>query len=553
MKGKIGGFFKKHKKVLIIVPVVAAVVIWVIHSMTGMADDGVEMEAQTANLQKQDLQVVINGSGTIEPNDQYTISPMVQGEIVSAPFEEGEVVKKGQLLYQFDTSEAEESIETAEIGMEQARQGYNEEVRAKEESDKNRQLKAEQEGYVKKLYVEKGDTIAVGTVIADIYDNTHMLLEVPFNATDVKKSWVGKRAVVEVGDDEERLSGKVKSISSVTSVLSGNMVVKYVTIEVKNPGGIAPGATATASVAGVDCNSEGSFTVKSEGQIIASAQGIIENLALKEGSYVKKGAVYLTIQDSTIKDAVANADYSVRTSQSQLDSAQKKLEDYEIKAPISGTVIKKTAKAGDSINGNFQGSMAVIYDLSKVKFQMKVDELDVLQLEVGQSVEVTVDALENATMTGHITNISLEASTNGGVTEYPVTVEMDEVGQLLPGMNVKAAVLVSEEKDAMCIPVGALQRGDYVYVKNKEGETVQPSTEDVDVDYEMPEGFHKVYVETGMANDMYVQILSGLSPEDEVYIPDVLLTDAETMLYGGDEYYEDEESADDSMDESAGE
>ena len=40
MKGKIGGFFKKHKKVLIIVPVVAAVVIWVIHSMTGMADAG---------------------------------------------------------------------------------------------------------------------------------------------------------------------------------------------------------------------------------------------------------------------------------------------------------------------------------------------------------------------------------------------------------------------------------------------------------------------------------------------------------------------------------
>ena len=243
---------------------------------------------------------------------------------------------------------------------------------------------------------------------------------------------------------------------------------------------------------------------------------------------------------------MANADLTLRGAQNQLDSAQKSLDDYSIDAPISGTVITKNAKEGDTINATYQGSLAVIYDLSKVKFQMKVDELDVLKIAVGQEVSVTADALEGVTMTGHITNISLEAVTNGGVTEYPVTVEMDEVGQLLPGMNVSASIIISEEKDAMCVPVDALQRGDYVYVKDQAG--TEPSTEAADP--MVPAGFHKVPVTVGVSNASYVQILSGLSMTDEVYVPSAQLTDIYTMMYG-DSYVEEDADYDETYDDGA--
>ena len=55
---------------------------------------------------------------------------------------------------------------------------------------------------------------------------------------------------------------------------------------------------------------------------------------------------------------------------------------------------------------------------------------------VGQKVEVTADALEGQTFTGTVTNVSLESAYSNGVTTYPVTVTMDEMGDLLPGMNV---------------------------------------------------------------------------------------------------------------------
>ena len=118
---------------------------------------------------------------------------------------------------------------------------------------------------MKKLYVSAGDKITAGSKIADIYDNTIMTLEVPFNASEVKRSWVGNRANVYVGDDGERLKGTVTFISPMTETLSGNMVVTLVTIEVLNPGAVSAGMSGTASIGGVDCNSEGTFAVKSEG------------------------------------------------------------------------------------------------------------------------------------------------------------------------------------------------------------------------------------------------------------------------------------------------
>ena len=236
-------------------------------------------------------------------------------------------------------------------------------------------------------------------------------------------------------------------------------------------------------------------------------------------------------------DTVASSALSLESAENQLSSAEKKLDDYSITAPISGTVITKNAKEGDNINATYANPLAVIYDLSKVKFQMKVDELDVLKIYVGQEVKVTADALENVEMTGHITNISLEAITTGGVTEYPVTVEMDEVGDLLPGMNVSATIVLEEEKNALCIPVDALMRGNIVYVKNEEGQETDAEA----IAAGVPSGFHEVTVEVGLSSDSYVQILSGLKETDEVYVPRAELTDMYSLMMGGPPMEEDEE------------
>lgn len=538
MKDKLLTFLKKHKIGLIITAVFVIVIFVILPKVIGSkANEMMQGMYQTEKPMVQDLQKTLTGTGTITPNDQYTIIPMVQGEIVSAPFEAGDVVEKGQLLYQFSTERAEEAVTSAELGVRQAEQSYEDAVDAQAQNQDDLSLISDQEGYVKKLYVDAGDKISAGSKIADVLDNTTMTLEVPFNAAEVKRSWIGNRATVYVGDESERLRGTVTEISPTTETLAGNMVVTYVTVEVLNPGAISAGMSGTASIGGVDCNSEGSFAVKSEGTILAGGSGTIESLNLKEGSYVRKGDTYIVLKDVSVGDSVKNAELSMESANNQLSSAKKSLEDYRVTAPIAGTVITKNAKEGDNINATYASPLAVIYDLSKVKFQMKVDELDVLKIFVGQEVQVTADALEGAEMTGHITNISLEAITTGGVTEYPVTVEMDAVGDLLPGMNVSATIVLEEEKNALCIPVDALMRGNIVYVKNEEGQ----ETDKEAIAAGVPAGFHEVTVQAGLSSDSYVQILSGLMETDEVYVPRAELTDMYSLMMGGPPMSVDEE------------
>ena len=540
MKDKIVLFLKRHKKgliFLVILVVVGVVVVpWVIAKK---ANDMMEGMYQTQTPDMQDLQVELTGTGTIEPNDQYSITPMVQGEIIEAAFEEGDIVEKGQVLYQFSTENVEDSIKSAKLGVEQAKQNYNDAVDSKQQTKDNLSLISDQEGYVKKLYVSAGQKITAGSKVADVYDNTTMSLEVPFNASDVKNSWLGNRANVYVEDEGERLRGTVTNVDPTTTTLAGNMVVRYVTIEVINPGGIAAGMSGSASIGSVDCNTAGTFSVKSEGTLIADGSGTIDSLKIKEGKYLNKGDTYLVLEDATVGDSVKSSQLNVESAENQLSSAKKSLDDYRVTAPISGTVITKNAKAGDNINATYANPLAVIYDLSKVKFRMKVDELDVLKIAVGQEVTVTADALPEVEMTGHITNISLEAITNGGVTEYPVTVEMDEVGSLLPGMNVSARIVLEEQKNALCIPVDALMRGNVVYVKN----APEQQTSEEELADGVPNGFHAVDVTVGISNDSEVQILSGLTETDEVYVPRTEITDMNQYVMGGGmEYYEEDDS-----------
>ena len=540
MKENIFNFLKRHKKGLIILVILVIVIFAIVPRVLAKKADAMKdglYQSQTPVTQ--DLQVTLTGTGTIEPNDQYSITPMVQGEIVKAPFEEGDIVEKGQMLYQFSTENVESTIKSAQLSVEQAQQSYNDAVDSKQQTKDNLSLISDQEGYIKKLYVSAGEKITAGSKVADVYDNTTMTLEVPFNASDVKNSWIGNRANVYVGDEDERIRGTVTTIDPTTTTLAGNMVVRYVTIEVINPGGIAAGMSGSASIGSTDCNSTGTFSVKSEGTLIADGSGTIETLKIKEGGYLKKGATYLVLEDATVGDSVKSSELNVESAKNQLSSAEKSLDDYRVTAPISGTVITKNAKAGDNINATYANPLAVIYDLSKVKFRMKVDELDVLKIQVGQEVKVTADALPEVEMTGHITNISLEAITNGGVTEYPVTVEMDDVGSLLPGMNVSATIVLDEQKNALCIPVDSLMRGNLVYVKNAQDQ----QTSEEELADGVPDGFHKVDVTVGISSDSQVQILSGLNETDEVYVPRTEITDMnQFMMGGGMEYYEEDDS-----------
>ena len=207
-----------------------------------------------------------------------------------------------------------------------------------------------------------------------------------------------------------------------------------------------------------------------------------------------------------------------------LDSDAILMPDYDGKS-ISGTVVTKTAKAGDNVDG---GTLCTIYDLSCLEMTMNIDELDISDVAVGQTVQITADAVEDKTYTGVVTKVSVAGTTSGGITTYPVTVRIDETDGLLPGMNVEAEIVIAESRDVLAIPSAAVNRGGTVLITSDSPSAVNA------LDQEAPEGYVYVQVETGVSDDSYIEITSGLQEGDTVaYLQTASSGGMNMMMEGG--------------------
>ena len=116
-------------------------------------------------------------------------------------------------------------------------------------------------------------------------------------------------------------------------------------------------------------------------------------------------------------------------------------------------------------SGSTAAYAAVIYDRSQLTFDMDISEQDISRIQVGQKVEITVDALDSQTYTGVVDKININGTTTSGNTTYPVTVRVDgSPEELYPGMNVSAKVIVEEAGEVLSLPVEAVERGNVVLV-----------------------------------------------------------------------------------------
>ncbi|WMJ88197.1 efflux RND transporter periplasmic adaptor subunit [Anaerocolumna sp. MB42-C2] len=545
--------------------------------INGSADKSNAKEViHTVKVENRDIQYILSSSGIIEPLNTYDVTSQVVGDVISADFAEGEQVKKDEVLYQITTDDIDSKLRNAENAVPRAKEDYKfakdkyaEAVQkyndALDDYDDaaddygDLTIKSKKAGVVKTLFVDEGDKIQIGTQIAEIYDNSYMELKVPFNSADVKQSLIGKTAKVEITDSNEKLEGNVTEISSIEDVLSGNRVVKTITIKVKNPGGLTAGTKATASIGDLYSSGEGIFNVLEEGIITADKAGEIHTLNIKEGDKISEKYPVIVLDSDTYKDQLDayqnkvdnakdimdNAENTLEKAHEKIDDAKTSLEDviedktdYSVTSPISGVVASKDVLEGDTIR-NTTPKLCTIYDLSAVKFDMPVDELDIKAVKIGQKVNVTSNALEGRTFHGIVTNISQESTYTNGVPEYPVTVQIDDFGDLYTGMNVTGEIIINEVQDVMAVPNGALIRGGVVYVKD-------PAVKEV-VNH-VPVGFKEVKVKTGLTDGKYTEILDGLTGEEELFVLGNV-TELQTGALNQDKNEQNEQMSNESQDD----
>lgn len=240
-------------------------------------------------------------------------------------------------------------------------------------------------------------------------------------------------------------------------------------------------------------------------EIPASLAGEVKSVSVSEGSVVKK--------DTTL--------YKVGST--------------NIKSPVPGTVITKNLNKGEYILAGVSASQVapaeplfVIADMSKLRFNLEVDELDIAKIQIGMEANITADALEGQNFTGIVTKIASEGKSTNGVTVYDVTVEIANYGALKIGMNVDANIIIDKKEDTLKIPMSVVNKTKtetYVYVKDpnyaptKEQAQKQAQLSILNMPTSMSEvaGYKKVDIQTGLSNKDEIEIIGGLVEGDKVY------------------------------------
>jgi HlyD family secretion protein len=159
----------------------------------------------------------------------------------------------------------------------------------------------------------------------------------------------------------------------------------------------------------------------------------------------------------------ADARSEVVRAQVAVDNARIQLEDTDVRAPITGTVLEKSVERGQviaSATQNVSGGTTLMKmaDLNQVQVRTLVDETDIGKVQPGQPATVIVDAFPQRPFSGTVRKIEPQAQTEQNVTMFPVLVRIDnKEGLLRPGMNSEVEIHIGRRENVLAVPNAALR------------------------------------------------------------------------------------------------
>ena len=499
-------FLKRNWKKITAVVCVAAVAAAVLLPKNSKKAVQASTQYMEAALERRDITNTFSGSGTISAANTYTVKSLVKGTVLTADFEVGDTIEKGTVLYTIDSSDVATSVEKAQLALEQAQRSYDDTADAQ-------YIRSVIGGTVASIKVKAGDYVTAGQEIATVRDDSSLLLTLEFPAADASGFAVGQAAEVILNGTFETLSGTVQAVAGTDTISSGNLLVRTVTIAVKNNGSLTTAQAASAIINGVSALASARFDYQHQQTVTATTSGTVAAVCVKEGTAIEANTAIVQLSGTELSRQVQSAADSLLNAQLSMSDTQKQMENYTIPSPISGTVIQKNVKAGDTVGTDTTASetLCTIYDLSYLEMTLNVDELEILSIKEGQTVTITADAIPDRTFTGVVTSVSAAGTTTGGTTTYPVTIRIDDTGDLLPGMNATAEIEVSSASNALAVPNGSVVRGNYVLVTKD-----SPSAVNAVQDMTAPDGYVYVKITTGTSDNDSIEVTGGLQEGDTI-------------------------------------
>jgi HlyD family secretion protein len=202
---------------------------------------------------------------------------------------------------------------------------------------------------------------------------------------------------------------------------------------------------------------------------------------------------------------IAVAQAAVDQAQAQLKQAEINLSGAVLTAPYAGVVAALGANRGEHVGPGT--AVVTLVDTSRTRVDVVVDEPDVAEVQPGQPVTLTLDALPGRRIAGQVAVVAPVASVHNGVVNYTVQLQLDpsQAAGIRPGMTATAAIVTTRKEDVVLVPSRALRtqgQGRTVEVLAADGQTTTTRQ-----------------VQVGVTSDQMTEIVGGLQPGDRVILP----------------------------------
>ena len=209
---------------------------------------------------------------------------------------------------------------------------------------------------------------------------------------------------------------------------------------------------------------------------------------------------------------IAKAEAQAAQAKAATDNAEEDLRNSTIISPIDGLVLSRDVNVGDAVSSILiLGSQATpimsLGDVSEVYVQGKVDEADIGKVYLNQSARIVVESFKDKKFTGKVTKISPLGKEKDNVTTFEVRVSIsNSTGELKANMSANAEILLEEKKNVLMVPEAAM-----IYDKDRNAQVEIP-------DAKGENGKKKLSVKLGISNGVKTEIVSGLNEKQKVIL-----------------------------------
>lgn len=480
---------------------------------------GGEEQILTDTVQYGAITAKVEGSGMTRAKDNAPITISTPGTMLEVLVEEGQKVEAGDRLFVVDSPAAQAAVDKARSAVE----GYQKQLSALQKDIAGLNLAPTYPGkLMETVKLNPGDEISKGTTVAKINDDTRLRLTQYYSYAYADSLYEGQEVQVSIPSLMVSLPGKVEKVNMVSRITPEGSKLFSADILVDNDGALTADMTASATVT-VDGESvypyePGQLQYYRTGELKSTVSGRVISSRLVDFLQVKPGEVLVKIDGEDSEAEIFALQQSLDGAQEELDKALKNLANCSATAPIAGTVIGLTTKAGEEIST--QGPICTISDTSVLNVTADVDERNISSVKVGTAVEL--DQWDNLA-TGTVSSVSLSSTVSNGAARYPITIAVENPdGKLQVNSYINYSIVASQNDNCLILPVQCVHtvsdaQGEPISVVYVGGEKPENALEGIESGEQIPEGYWPVKVETGIQDSINVEIKSGVEEGAEVF------------------------------------